>query len=109
MKEWLEDLKQGLKALSIYAAATRHANGLFWPRHYFIVNGICATECLTASLIVYALTGPLGPRVRRVLMCVPWLWYTWVHVDAAFGNIAMQWPGLYVEIAGNIFNKLIGQ
>jgi hypothetical protein len=87
---------------------SRHADGTFWLKHALVCDGIHTLEILFLSAAVYLAARPLGTRVARVAMGLPWLYYGYLHLDAAFNNALLQTPHLYVETAHGLLGRLLG-
>lgn len=87
----------------------RHADGSFWPLHACINDTINTLEILIISLIVYKACKILGWRLRRFAAGLPWLYFAYGHIDAAFFNfMAMWWPGLFVETHRDLLQHILG-
>lgn len=86
----------------------RHFDGSFWLRHALITEGVFGLECLVASVGLYVGASALGPKWARFGACVPWLYYSWLHLDAAFMNFLMEIPGLYQQSLSDMLKGIIG-
>lgn len=126
----MQTLKYALKSFGLYVAScaadivsslrihqpfqetnpfSRHVDGTFWLRHALVCDAINTSEILVLSLVAYWAAKPSGDRWAKLACGAPWLYYGFLHFDATFNNILCQWPGLYVETARGLFEKLMGQ
>lgn len=88
---------------------SRYPNGAFWPRHALICDSINTIEYVFISLAGYLALRPLGARWARVAAGIPWLYFTYEHLEAACSNLLLRWPGLYVQTAREALMKFLGQ
>lgn len=86
----------------------RHANGQFWPKHAFINNGFNTLEDVFISMACYIGVRKLSPAWAKFAAGLPWLYYGWLHLDAAFINIQYHIPGLYQRTAEDLIRSLLG-
>jgi hypothetical protein len=87
----------------------RHSNGAFWPQHCLINDGLNTLEILLVSLILFQAGKYLGRKWGIFASGLPWLYFAYGHIDAAFFNImALWWPGLFVETTQDVLRHLLG-
>lgn len=89
-------------------AFARHANGQFWLAHAFINNGVNTLENVLISGACYIGFRKLEPRWAKVAAGLPWLYYGFLHLDAAFTNVQYHIPGLYQRTAEDLVRSLLG-
>lgn len=87
---------------------SRHENGAFWPRHALITDSLVTSEILILSVALNGVGRMLGPKAGRVASCLPWLYFGYLHLEAALQNILLEIPGLYVQTAHDMLRRLLG-
>jgi hypothetical protein len=61
------------------------------------------------SLACYIGARIFGRRWALFAAGLPWLYFGWLHLDAATYNLLYEIPGLYVETAQDFIRHLLGQ
>ena len=87
----------------------RHADGSFWLQHALVTEGFNTVETLFVSAGCYVGAGVLGPKWAKFAAGLPWLYFGFGHLDAAFTNILYEIPHLYVETYADFLRHLLGQ
>jgi len=126
-KKLWQDLRHPAQMFGLYLAATtadflsslnvpkgfmeqnpfaRHVDGSFWPAHALIHGSINIVEFILVALGLYYGLKLLDEKWAKVAAGVPFLYYGYEHLDAAFSNILIRWPGLYVHIPYSILDFL---
>jgi hypothetical protein len=104
----ITSMQIGSKNLEESNPFARHADGSFWLRHALITEGINTLEVIAISAALYLVVRTLGEKWAKFAATVPWLYYGYVHLDAAFTNILMEIPGLYVHTLREIMEHMLG-
>ena len=89
-------------------AFARHFDGSFWPQHAILNEGLNALTVLFYSLMLLVGLRPLGRRISAFVAGLPWLYYAWGHVEAAFFNSKILWFHLYVETYREFLQRILG-
>jgi hypothetical protein len=86
----------------------RHADGSFWPWHALINDSLNSLEIGLLSICFYVAARPLGWKARRFAAGLPWLYFGYVHLEAAFWNLQSFWPHLYVVTYREVLQRIMG-
>lgn len=76
----------------------RHPDGTFWFAHALTLEAFNLVQFTLASAILFVGASVLGKKWAKFAASVPWLYFGWVHLQAAFNNMLLHVPGLYVSI-----------
>ena len=88
---------------------SRHADGSFWLQHALVTEGFNTLEALFVSAGCYVGASIVGEKWAKFAAGVPWLYFGYQHLDAAFTNILYEIPHLYVETYADFLRRLLGQ
>lgn len=76
----------------------RHSDGQFWPQHVLVQCSISTVEYIVVALGLYCGVRVLNKTLARFAAGLPFLYYGYLHLDAAFDNILIRVPHLFVHM-----------
>jgi hypothetical protein len=106
--DWLSSLHLP-KGFEETNAFSRHADGRFWPLHALVTDSFNTFEVTLISWGAYVGCRILSPRLAKFAAGLPWLYFAYVHLDAAFTNVLYGIPGLYVHTTSELLRQLLGR
>jgi hypothetical protein len=68
-------------------AFARHADGSFWPLHALGNCAMNTAETLLVCAGLYYLLAFAHRKTALFVSALPWFWYAYGHLDAAFQNL----------------------
>lgn len=86
----------------------RHVDGTFWLKHALVTDSVFSGMNIFLSLGCYIGARVFGKKAALFAAGLPWLYAAYLHCSAAFDNLLIEIPGLFVQTEQDILRHLLG-